>query len=300
MHRIQVIGDAGQRRHVRLVLAARRQMVGHAAGDEIVILVLCLRQQLMPAIEQRLMRAVGLVQAEDVEIDIQRLHVERPVRRIGNAIDEDQRPGRMHHPGNRRDVVDGADDVRAMGNADQPGPAVQQRLQGRQLKLPGLRIDAPFPDRRPGRRRQPAPGADIAFMVLVGDDDLVTRTEPAAHRLRQHIGQLRRRRADDDLIVAGVDPVGHQIGGIVHRLGGAARQVIFRAMLHPHGGEIPAHPVHHRLRHIGAAGILEEGPGAGLGVGEAGKLAADEIEIKDGQEMAPGSSAMPLRLHQAS
>ncbi|MNL79830.1 hypothetical protein D3C87_2065210 [compost metagenome] len=63
-------------------------------------------QQIMFAVHQRIMWTIGLVEAEDVIIDIQGLHVDGAVRSISHGIDANLCPTRMHEIGDLADRID--------------------------------------------------------------------------------------------------------------------------------------------------------------------------------------------------
>jgi hypothetical protein len=54
---------------------------------------------------------------------------------------------------------------------------------------------------------QAAPGAIIGFMIKIGDDDFITRAQQRTQSLGQHIHVHGHGRADQDLVLAGVDQV---------------------------------------------------------------------------------------------
>ena len=76
---------------------------------------------LLLGVQQRHVRPIELIKAEKVEIDVERLHVQRPVRRIGDAVDADHGAGVVDRPGNGGDVVDGAQYVGTVAATHQPG-----------------------------------------------------------------------------------------------------------------------------------------------------------------------------------
>lgn len=78
-----------------------------------------LEQQVVFAVHQRVMRTIGLVEAEDVIVDVEGLHVDRPVRGIGDGINADLGATGMDEIGDLADRIDGAEDVRAMSHTDE-------------------------------------------------------------------------------------------------------------------------------------------------------------------------------------
>ena len=240
--------------------AAGQELVGDVVvGDEVVVEVARLFQQVALAVQHRLMRAAHLVQAEDVEVAIQRLDVDREVRREGRAVDEDERADGMDLLRQRRHVVHDRGDVGAMGEGDQPGARRQQLVQLLIAQGTGLAIHLPFADHQ-AELLQPAPGADIGLVVLLGHDDLVARLELVPQRLRHQIDVHGGRGAEHDLVMIGVDELRHQMLARRDAVGGADRGGEIPVRLHLGLGHVVAGAVDDLARHIGAAGILHEHP----------------------------------------
>ena len=188
----------------------------------------------------------------------------------------------MHLARDRGDVVDRADDVRAVGEADEARAGTKQRLERGLVELAGRRVDPPFADDQPVLG-EPAPGAVVGFVVEVGDDDFVARLEPMPDRLRQEIDVERGRGSDHHLVGLGIDHLGHEAA--------AGRDAALRL---GRGSEIPgrldlqvahvgAEAVDDALRDVAAAGVLQHDPA----VGERRELAAHEIDVELGHGGPP-------------
>ena len=112
------------------------------------------------------------------------------MRRIGNAVYADDRSCVVRHARNGSDVVDLADNVRAMRKADKRG-AIQKRRQRARIQMSGARVDTPLPDLHPGRLK-PSPWTRVGLVILVGHDYGRAFGQPRTKRLRQNIGVLGR------------------------------------------------------------------------------------------------------------
>ena len=75
------------------------------------------------------MRPVRLVEREGVEVDVQGLNVDRPMRSIGDTVHAKQRAPFMHRVRDFPDRVDGAQDVRGVRYGDEFGAWAQERLE---------------------------------------------------------------------------------------------------------------------------------------------------------------------------
>ena len=85
--------------------------------------------------------------------------------------------------------------TRRRARSHQPVERVEVGPQRVAVDLPHLEDDAALLQREPG--------ADIGFMVEIGDDDLVARLELAGHGGREETHQHRRRMAEHDLFRVG-------------------------------------------------------------------------------------------------
>ena len=240
--------------------AAGQELVGDVVvGNEMVVEVARLLQQGALAVQHRLVRAAHLVQAEDVEVAVQRLDVDREMRRERCPVDEGERADGVDLLRQRRHVVHDRGDVGAMGESDQPGARRQQLVQLLIAQGAGFAIHLPFADDQ-AELLQPAPGADIGLVVLLGHDDLVARLELMPQRLRHQVDVHGGGGSEHDLVVVGVDELRHQVLARRDAVGGADRRREVPVRLHLGLGHVVAGALDHLARHVGAAGILHEHP----------------------------------------
>ena len=227
-----------------------------------------------------LMRPIGLVGREEIDIRPKRGDIGQAVRRVGDAVDDGQRPGPPGGLADRGDIVDLADDVRAMRESNKPDLAV--RHQGRQacrIEMPGLGVDLPLADLDP-LALKPPPEARIRLVILVGDDNRLTRFQPLADGIGEHKGVSRGRGAEAELILLDIQHRRQAGAGLVHLLACDARDLVGRVGLDLARSVEPGQPVDHRLAGVAAAGVLEKGLTLQAGLGERGELGADEVDIE--------------------
>jgi len=86
--------------------------------------------------------------------------------------------------------VNTANDIGAMCKRHHPRAFVQQLIEVCWIQLGSFRVYLPLADHHTFRF-QPAPGANIGFMVLVGNNDFITGFEVRSQSLRYDIGILR-------------------------------------------------------------------------------------------------------------
>src|SRR4028119_1869001 len=99
--------------------APRLQLVWDGvAGDEDVVDVGQLPQDLAASPEQGHVRAEDLVEAEDVEVDVPHPHVDRPVRSEGDPVDADPRAAPVRQAGDLCPGAAWAQDVRHAREAE--------------------------------------------------------------------------------------------------------------------------------------------------------------------------------------
>src|SRR5688572_8582212 len=96
VQRVEILAHADAACRELMGGPARQELVGDVVvGNEMVVKVPRLLQQGALAIEHRLVRAANLVEAEDIEVAIERLDVDREVWREGRAVDEGERADGM-------------------------------------------------------------------------------------------------------------------------------------------------------------------------------------------------------------
>ena len=192
--RVDIIRHASGRRDLRVIRSRRREALVKRLAVEIVALVRQAHAQLAADHHDPLMRPVGLVGREQIDIRAKRADIGKSVRRIGYAVDADNRTSVMRQARDCRHIVDLANHVGTMRKTKQLGP-VQQWLQVRRIEMPGLCIHLPFAH-LDARLRKPPPRARVGFVILVGHHDHVALAQKPAKGLRQDIGVLGRRRAE--------------------------------------------------------------------------------------------------------
>ena len=217
------------------------------------------QQMLAFSVQDRDVGPIHLVGAVEIEVGVQILDVDPAVRRIGDAVDAGQGARVVHLAHDRFYVVDQADDVGAVVEADQPRSLRQQGLQILDLEVVGIAVHPPFLDHDPDLR-EPAPGAVVGLVILVGDDDLVAGLQNGAQGVRQDVDIAGRRRPDDDLVDIGVDQPGQHLAPGIDSFAGARGCGIGGAGLGLAGGHEVDGPLDHLLGHEGAAGVLHEHP----------------------------------------
>ena len=126
-----------------------------------------------PHAHRALVRTVNLVQREQVDVGADCRHVRQAVRAKPDAVYDGPCAGPVHEFDQLPGRVDAADDVRAVRERDDARPLPEQRLEVRGVQLAG-RVDLPG-SHDDAIVLQPAPRADVRFVVLVGDDHLVAR-----------------------------------------------------------------------------------------------------------------------------
>ncbi len=230
----------------------------------------------MLAVEDRVVRPVGLVEAEDVVIDVPGAHVDRPVRRIGHPVDAELGPALVDEAGEAGDVVHLPKDVRHVVDADEPRPPAHQRRQVLEPHRVAFGVDPPISD-LDADLAQPLPRADVRLVVAGRHDDLVAGAELPAHRRRQPLQQHRGRGAEDDLL----GPCGtHQrlarAAARHQRLGRSLAHGVAAADLDVALEQELDDPVADPAQRLRPAGIVEEHPRRG----EAGELRAHEVHVE--------------------
>ena len=180
------------------------------------------------------------------------------MRRIADTIDTDPRTRRFRKCCDRSDIIDRAHYIRAMRKAYQCNVLLQQLSQIIQMQLTRLGINLPLQNRHT-LVGQPAPRAAVRLVILVCDDNALTRLDPATDSLGQDIDVLCGGRTKRQLV--GFDP---QHGGqthlrFVHFCTTNARRIIRCIGLHFAFGIKPVKSINHMAAGIGPACVLKEG-----------------------------------------
>ena len=226
-------------------------------------------------------RGIGLVGAETVGVGLERRDVRPGMGGNGDTVQDDPYSQGARLADHVRHGVDGADDVGAVGHAQDPDLSVQQ---GMQL----LKLQFPVPVHRPGAKlgaaapAEPLPGADIGLVVLARDDHGAARRHQAGGGQGQGVDVLGGGRTDGD--GAGVDPeqIRHHLAPQVHLFSGRPADFAGAVGLHLVFGVEPDVAFKHLAHHVAAAGILEKGGSGGQGLLEGREAAADEFDVEDG------------------
>ena len=144
-----------------------------------------------------------------------------------------------------------------MTSTEQPRAVSQQPLELRNIEHPRFPIDAPLLDRNSVRGQFP-PGAAVGFVILIADDNLVTRLQQLAESLGEHIGVLRGRRPEMDFVGGHAEVFGHARTSGIHPLAGLCGGCVGVVRLYLQSLVILVEAVDDRPAGVGAAGILEE------------------------------------------
>ena len=159
-----------------------------------------LEQLLAPPERADPARAAHLVRRDREELAVERLHVDRPMRRGLGGIDDHDRPALVRP---RRQVahrVHGSERVRhEVGRDDLHRALALDRVQRVELQLAGL-VDRDRLERGTGASGDVLPRDEARVVLEVGDDDDVARAEVVeAPRVRDEVQRLGRAPREDHL-----------------------------------------------------------------------------------------------------
>ncbi len=137
---------------------------------------------------------------------------------------------------------------------------------------------------RPARRAggaavfaEPDPGADVGFVVAVGDDDFITGRDRGCDGAAEYLQQVGGRAAHDDFVGMGrVDQLHDRTARLHHPFAGRDRGRVGGAQLDAAVEQIVGHPLGDPLQHQGTAGVVHED----VVVGQTGKLLANVCDIE--------------------
>ena len=150
-------------------------------------------EQLRPREREPEVRPVKLVRRAEQHVCAHGADVDRPVGRIVHRVDPGQRPGRMRELADARDVDERPDRVRGPRKRDDARPLAELRGQGVQVERRVVE-DLREPHPQPEVVGELEPRRDVAVVVELRDNDLVSGRELAADRPgereveRRHVG----------------------------------------------------------------------------------------------------------------
>ena len=226
-----------------------------------------------------LMRAIGLVAGKQIDISAKRSDIRQTMRGHADTIDAGDSPRRMRH---RHDPGDGiflADNVRAMRKTDQPNRLVQKWRQIIGAELALFSIDMPFAHLDPTVGKT-APDTGIGLVILISDNDGITRAEHGGKGLRQNIGVLAGRGTEAEFIRLDIHQRGKTGLCLVHFLATCARGRKEAIGLDLALGVEAVQAVDHLTTGIGATSIFKEGLALECGLGKGGKLRAHKVDVE--------------------
>ncbi len=187
---IHVIHHAVDRGDLRVVGAGRGETGRRISRVEEVTLVGQLGVQVPAQVHGAEVRAVDLVQGEEIDVRARRGNVRHAVRAEGHAVDDGPGAGLVDEVGDLAHRVDAGDHVGAMGERDRARAVGQQGLEVHRVQLGRIGVDFPLAH-DDALVLQPGPGADVGLVVLVGDDDFVTALQLLPQGLRDDVAVLR-------------------------------------------------------------------------------------------------------------
>ena len=200
-----------------------------------------------------------LVARERVEVAVEILHVDLHVWYRLRAVDQNRHAARVRKRDHPLDRIDGAQRVRNVRHADEPGVSVEQLLVLVDQQLAGV-VDRHHANPGALLFRQHLPRDDVRMVFERGEDDFVTGADEfAAVAVRDQIDRLRGAAGEDHLaVLARADEALHfaarRIEGGSRRL----RQVMNAAVDVGVLRRLVAHEtVDDRLRHLARGRVVE-------------------------------------------
>ena len=285
---LQVVDHRWQRRGQFVIHVAGLQPVRPSVVEEEVVLRGHAGEQIATAEQRREVRPVDLVETRYVEVDAERLHVDPAVRGVGHAVDIGKRAGRAHTCRDGGDILQLADQVRAVREGDQPSALVEQRLQVLEAQRVAFLVAAPLAH-HDARLLQCPPRADVGLVVEVGHDDLIALAPQRPQGRRGKARQGRRRRADDGFTLAAAEKPLRGPVPCSHARRGLSRQRVAGPQLHHAGAHVVGSGVDHPTERHATARVVEERP---LGMGpQRREAAAHEVEVEHARSIRLPQSA---------
>ena len=183
------------------------------------------------AVQRAEVRPEPLVGAAHEEVGVERLDVDRAVRRVGDGIDVGQGADLVGAGDDLADRVDRADRVAGVADRDELGARRELGLEVLEVERDVVLADVDLADRDAAIGGHRLPGRDVGLVVEGRDDDLVARAERGADAPPDVEGERRHVVAELDLVRArrteevgdgGVRLIGDGVAQLAGREGAAA------------------------------------------------------------------------------
>ena len=118
------------------------------------------------------MRPEHFVETKYIDIRTGGLHIDQPMRRVGNAVHAQAPADRMHTPRNLGNWIYAAQHIRRVCHRHPLCLRRQQRIQVSQFQHQAVVIHFPDLDNGTGPL-QSHPAANIGFVIGIGDDNFI-------------------------------------------------------------------------------------------------------------------------------
>ena len=167
-----------------------------------------------------------------------------------------------------------------MGHAQDFHPPIQQPPQRIHAQLPGLRIHRPHHQLRAAAPAKPLPGADVGFVILPRDDDLVPRPNDGAAGHGQSIEVLGGGRPEGNRVRRHPQQTGHAAAAIIHLLPRNPQDFRGPKWLRLVGAIKMQQPLQHRPGHITPPGVFKKRSPRRQRLAKSRKTGAHELQVK--------------------
>ena len=222
VERVYIVSHASGGGDLGMIGAGRCEAFGPRTGIEEMSLIGQPVGKRPPNNHHALMRAIGFIAGKQVDIGAKRGDIRQAMGGHADTINAGDGTRRMRHRDNLGDRIFLADNVRAMRKTDEFDRPVQKLCQSSGVELAQLGVDMPFTHLDPAVSKA-APDAGIGLMILIGDDDRITRAEHRGKSLGQDIGVLACRGAEAQLIRLDIHQRGKAGLRLVHFLTASTR-----------------------------------------------------------------------------
>ena len=210
--------------------------------------------------------AEHLVAGEDEEVGARGVHVDRLVRDGLARVEQHERADVVSPGSHGRERVDGAEDVRLVGERDDLGAVGDDAGDVGEVE-PAVIGEAEPAQRRAGAPAELLPGHQVGVVLHLGHDDLVAGADPeplgvsagsrcVAHRVGHEVDALGGVLDEDDLVGRGADEGGDPGAGRLVEVGRLLGQLVRPAV---HGGVVPRVELALGVEHL--HGLLRGGTG---------------------------------------